>query len=239
MKINGAKCKILSPSSEIITLDGAEVEQVNDFVFLGSMVPNGSEDVKRRISLASTAFGRLRNAIWNKRAIGQRLKVRLYNALILPIAIYASETWTLKAEDERRLEVFEMRCLRRILGVSLRERRTNESIRKALGMPNSITEVIKRKRLKWFGHISRRSPNSYVSLALRQDFPNPRPRGRPPKKWTDQIRKDTGLPLATAERRAADREGLAEVQLAGESKGPERTTPISQVSQVKDGVFLC
>ena len=207
MKINGAKCKILSPSSEIITLDGAEVEQVNDFVFLGSMVPNGSEDVKRRISLASTAFGRLRNAIWNKRAIGQRLKVRLYNALILPIAIYASETWTLKAEDERRLEVFEMRCLRRILGVSLRERRTNESIRKALGMPNSITEVIKRKRLKWFGHISRRPPNSYVSLALRQDFPNPRPRGRPPKKWTDQIRKDTGLPLATAERRAADREG--------------------------------
>jgi len=34
-------------------------------------------------------------------------KSRLYNALIVPIVSYAAETWTLKAEDERKLTVFE------------------------------------------------------------------------------------------------------------------------------------
>ena len=67
MKINGAKCKMMSPSAETIPLDGSEVEHVTEYIFLGSAVPNGSNDVGRRISLASIAFGRLRNTISKKR----------------------------------------------------------------------------------------------------------------------------------------------------------------------------
>ena len=37
MKINGAKCKIISPSRESRVIDGQEVEHVEDFVFLGSI----------------------------------------------------------------------------------------------------------------------------------------------------------------------------------------------------------
>ena len=129
MKINGAKCKIMSPQTQPITLDGNEVEHVDNFVFLGSQLPSTSGDVKRRISLAATAFGRLRSTVWNRRDISRKLKCRLYNALILPIATYASETWTLRNEDVRRLECFEMRCLRAILGVSRRDRKTNQSIK--------------------------------------------------------------------------------------------------------------
>ena len=58
------------------------------------------------------------------------LKVRLYHALILPIVTYAAETWTLTAEDTRRLEAFEMRCLRAILGVTRRDRLRNEFVPK-------------------------------------------------------------------------------------------------------------
>ena len=53
---------------------------------------------------------------------------RLYNALILPIATYASETWTLKSEDTRKLTVFEMRCLRSILGTTIADRIRNTDI---------------------------------------------------------------------------------------------------------------
>ena len=74
-----AKCKILSPSTETITLGGSEVEHVTNFVSLDSVVLNGSEDVKR-VSMVFSAFGRLRTNIWNKRDINQRFKVRLYNA---------------------------------------------------------------------------------------------------------------------------------------------------------------
>ena len=55
----------------------------------------------------------------------------------------------------------------------------------------------------WTSH--KTPPESYVAKAYREDFSNPKPRGRPPKKWITQVREDTGLPIATAERRASDR----------------------------------
>ena len=220
MKINGAKCNIISPSPEKITIDGAQVEHVGQFTFLGSVVPPCSEDVNRKISLAAAAFGRLRTAVWNRREIGMALKVRLYNALILPIATYVAETWTLKAEDTRKLEAFEMRCLRVILGVTLRQRLRNEHVRAVTTVTTTITDIITKKRLKWFGHVTRRPPESYVARAYRQDFPNPRSRGRPPKRWSSHIREDTGLPLATAERRASVRGGRGKEELPWRARGP-------------------
>ena len=40
---------------------------------------------------------------------------------------------------------------------------------------------------------------------LKQDFPHPRPKGRPPKRWLDFIKRDTGLPILAAERSAQQR----------------------------------
>ena len=81
-------------------------------------MPNSAKDVIRRIGLASTAFGRMREAIWKTKSISNALKIPLNNALIVLIATYASETWTLRSGETRRLEVFEMRCLIAILGVT-------------------------------------------------------------------------------------------------------------------------
>ena len=67
--------------------------------------------------------------------------------------------------------------------------------------------MIKKKRLSWFGHVIRRGEDSNVSLAYKQEFQIQRPRGRPPKRWSDQIRADLNLPLLTIERKASDRDG--------------------------------
>ena len=113
MKINTAKCRIMTNVDEEISIDANPIEKVEDFVFLGSVVPSVTKDVKRRTDLASWAFGRLRNNIWTNQDILRALKVRIYNALIRPIATYGSETWTLRKTDRDELETFEMRCLRR------------------------------------------------------------------------------------------------------------------------------
>ena len=81
----------------------------------------------------------------------------------------------------RRLEMFEMRCLRAILGVMRRERLRNEHIRKALQMKNTITEVVKQKRLRWFGHVTRRplkamSPKPTEKISQIQDRETGHPR---------------------------------------------------------------
>ena len=128
MKIKGAKCKIISPQTSNIATDGKTVEVVEQFVLLGISVSDSSTYVSRRIALA--AFGWLYQSVWSQKKISRSLKVRLYRALVLPIVIYASETWTLKAEDYQKREAFEMRCLRAIPaipaipGVSLRDRCT-------------------------------------------------------------------------------------------------------------------
>ena len=74
-------------SSEIdeIIIDCKPVKKAESFVFLGSVVPGTSADVKRRIALAAVAFGKLQN-IRSNTTVSLKLKIRLYNTLILPIS---------------------------------------------------------------------------------------------------------------------------------------------------------
>ena len=51
MKTNVDKCKVLSQNNGPIRNEGAIVENVESFVFLGNVVPDTGEDVIRRIDL--------------------------------------------------------------------------------------------------------------------------------------------------------------------------------------------
>ena len=70
-----------------------------------------------------------------------------------------------------------------------------------------INEIMKEKISKWFGHVCRKKNTSIEYIVHTKDFVNPRPGGRSPKMWADEIRHDTGLHLLTAERNASDRNG--------------------------------
>jgi hypothetical protein len=133
-----------------ITIDNHVLEQVHSFIYLGgTIIDEGStseKDVKRRIGLAHGAMQAL-NPIWISKHISTTTKVSLYKVLVLSIALYSAETWTLKAKDLRRLNTFEMSCLRRILGVSRKHRLRNEHIRSALELDIPIQERIHTKRL--------------------------------------------------------------------------------------------
>ena len=113
----------------------------------------------------------------------------------------------MKKKEESKLLVFEMKCLRAILGVSLRDRARNVDIRSRLTVDKTIIDIIRRRRrrLQWFGHLNRLPDTSFVKKAYKLDFTNKRPRGRPPKRWSDHIRQDTNLPILTAERLSKDR----------------------------------
>ena len=46
LKVNQTKCKVLTSETRNITIDGNSVENVDNFVFLGSVVPDTADDVK-------------------------------------------------------------------------------------------------------------------------------------------------------------------------------------------------
>ncbi len=79
-----------------------------------------------------------------------RTKLALYRTLILPVALYGHETWTLKEADRRVLGVFERKVLRSILGGKLEDgvwrRRMNHELYQVYKHAD-IVKVIQRGRL--------------------------------------------------------------------------------------------
>ena len=82
--------------------------------------------------------------------------------MVRPVILYGAETWAVKEEHVKKLEVVEKRCLRAIRGVTRRERMRNEDIRQELKVAE-LKEKIRECRLRWYGHVKRMGENEFVS----------------------------------------------------------------------------
>ena len=111
--------------------------------------------------------------------------VKLMRTLILSTFLYACESWTLTAEIERRIQALEMRCYRRLLNVSYKDCVTNEEVRNriqnAIGVHDDPLTMIKKRKLRWYGHISRSS--GMAKTILQGTVTGARRRGRQKKRW--------------------------------------------------------
>ena len=113
-------------------------------------------------------------------SIPLQIRMRLMRALVITILLYACETWTLTAELQRRLQSLELRCFRKILGISYKDRVTNEHVRKTIIKhigPYEDLSTVKRPKLKWYGHVTR--SDGLTKVILQGTFEGSRRRGRP------------------------------------------------------------
>ena len=82
-------------------------------------------------------------------------------SLVTYIFLYACESWTLTAELQRRMQSMEMRCYRKILLISYKDRVNNEEvcakIQQAIGPHDDLPTIVKRRKLQWYGNVSRSS----------------------------------------------------------------------------------
>jgi hypothetical protein len=112
---------------------------------------------------------------------------------------------------KRKLRVYEMGCLRQIKGITKRDRVRNEDKKAELNIGLDVVQKIQRKRLRYFGHVTRMEPTRYPNLALYGRVHGTRKRGQPKKRWLNNIEddcKDMGLNMVEATRLAAsDRDG--------------------------------
>ena len=79
--------------------------------------------------------------------------VRCY---VCSIALYDSETWTLKIWEGKYLESFEMWCWRRMEKIKWAEKLINQ-VRERIGEKRSLLNNILRRKVNWIGHILRRN----------------------------------------------------------------------------------
>lgn len=213
MQISAMKTKLMTNNpagiKTDITVDNVKLDTVKNFKYLGAIVSDeGSKpEILSRIAQTTAALSKLK-PIWKDKNICLNSKIRLMRSLVMSIFLYACESWTLTADTERRISATEMRCFRKILGISYKDRITNEEVRSrvviAIGPHEDLLTTVKKRKLRWYGHVTRSA--GLAKTFLQGTVQGGRRRGRQRKRWEDNIREWTGLELSVTLRRAENRE---------------------------------
>lgn len=177
---------------EEVRLDGQVVPEKDTFRYLGSMLQKDGdidEDVSHRIKTGWMKWRQASGVLCDRR-VPQKLKGRFYRTAIRPAMLYGAECWPTKRRHIQQLSVAEMRMLRWICGHTRRDRVRNDDIRERVGVA-PIEEKLVQHRLRWFGHIQRRSPEAPVHSGRIKRAENvKRGRGRPNLTWEESVKRD-------------------------------------------------
>ena len=123
--------------------------------------------------------------------ISKNTKIRLIQTMVFPVVLYGCESWTLKKQDKKNLDSFELWTWRRLLGVSWTERRTNASILEEIKPKYSLEAMATKLKLAYFGHIMRRENSMEKDLMLGHTE-GTRRRGRQRTRWMREIQSTMG-----------------------------------------------
>ena len=108
-------------------MNGRKLEYVTGFKYLEATLCKDcicSAEVRKRIASAMAAMARL-NRIRRCKTISFACQFKLHKYLVTSILLCGCETWTLPADSEKRMDSFETKCMRKLLGISYLEHNTN------------------------------------------------------------------------------------------------------------------
>jgi hypothetical protein len=169
----------------------ADLPKCTSFKYLGTTIHQEGgchTEVELRISKAWAKWRELTGVLCDKK-VPKKLKVLIYKTVIRPALLYGAETWPLTGRLSAKLSVCEMRMLRYCMGISLEEHKKNEEIRKEANVI-PIEELMRQKRLEWFGHVCRRKQEEDIKKVFELKVAGKRSRGRPKHRYQDTINKD-------------------------------------------------
>ena len=153
-------------------------------------------------------MAKLSARICENKKLTTQTKVAVYRACIVSTLLFGSESWTTYASQEKRLNNFHMRCLRRILSISWTDKVSNNEVLARANIPSMFT-LLRQRRLRWLGHVYRMEDGRIPKDLLYGELESgSRPIGRPKLRFKDVYKRDmlaTGLPTDNWELHAADR----------------------------------
>ena len=157
LKLNIQKTKIMA-SGPITSweIHGETMETVKDFIWGGMKITadgDCSHEIKRHLLLGRKAMTNL-DSILKSWDISLLTKVHLVKAKVFPIVIwifqYGCESWTIKRDENWRIDAFELWCWRRLLRVPWTAGRSNQSILKEIGPGCSLEGMMLKLKLQYF-----------------------------------------------------------------------------------------
>ena len=139
-----------------------------------------SHEVKRHLLIGRKAMTNL-DSILKSKDITWPTKVHLVKAVVFPVVIYGSESWTTKKAECQRIDAFELWCWRRLIRVSWTARKSNQSIPKEISPEYSFEGLMLNLKLQYFGHLMQITDSLEKTLMLGKI--EGRRRGRQRMRW--------------------------------------------------------
>ena len=182
----------------------ANLEVVEDFKYLGANIASSYKDFKQRRGIAWSQFWKL-DKIWRSSQISNKLKLRLFDSLILSILLYNAETWTLSEQFKNQLNSFATSCYRIMLNIKRIDRVSNQQILNIMKRKN-LAETVIIRQLRSLGHWLRKPADSIINkYALYTTNEGRGRRGRPRLTYVKQMQDLTGMGIRALKRKAANR----------------------------------
>ena len=184
--VNGKICK----EAETGLNDG--IERVESFVYLGDKLNAGGgclSAVTARVRVGWMKFKEL-SGVLRGRKWSVQMKGRVYKACVRTAMVYGGETWVMRREEENVLQRAERAMVRTMCGVKLRDRKSSKELMSMVELNEDILTLVRRSRLRWYGHVLRRSGEVGIRHALELEIEGVTGRGRPRMGWREQVEKD-------------------------------------------------
>lgn len=217
--MNLDKTKLLTNhTKQAVQVDSNTIEYVEEYLYLGKMVSFrevDKEEINRRIQIAWRKFWSLKEVL--KGNLPMQLKKTVMDTCILPSLTYGCQAWTITQESAKKLATCQRSMERSILRIRLKDKIRNVEIRDKTKITDVLHHITKMK-WKWAGHVARIDDDRWTRRVTVWRGPEggQRKKGRPHKRWADDIVAVAGKEWLT---KARDREAWHSLEEAYTRKG--------------------
>ena len=181
-----------------MAIDGESVAIVADIIFLSSKITadvDCSHETKRHLLLGRKVTTNLDSILESRDITLQQRSIYLVKAMVFPVVMYGSESWTIKKAEHQRIDAFELWCQRRLLRVPWTARRSNQSILKEINPDYSLEGLMLKLKLQYFGHLMQITDSLGKTLMLGK-IEGRRRKGRKKMRCSDGITDSMDMSLS-------------------------------------------
>ena len=197
MKVSRSKTEYLcingGNDDETVKMEDAKVPRVKEFKYLRSTVQESGgceREVKKKVQAGWNGWRRVSGVICDKR-LPARVKGKVYRSMVRPAMVYGLETVAVTKKQVEEMEVAEMKMLRFTMGVTRKDKISNERIRSIFKVER-LGMKMREGKLRWYGHVMRRDQEYIGRKMMEMELPGKRKRGRPKRRFLDVVKEDMG-----------------------------------------------